>query len=113
MTRIGNVERNPTGFSLNDAAILRLLIRIWKILKEVVHYYEGNNADIISLLDRQIVEAAVVAKYLLISDDAVVEDYRRYSYKDRLRILDDSQQSRTSFRHYPEQGCCFQSMKKC
>lgn len=101
VTRIRNVERNPTGFKLNDAAILGLLIRIWKILKEVVHYYEGNNADIISLLDRQIVEAAVVAKYLLISDDAVTEDYRKCSYKDRLRVLDDSQRSSAFFQTPP------------
>jgi hypothetical protein len=35
VTRIRNIERNPTGFDFNDAAILGLLIRIWKILKEV------------------------------------------------------------------------------
>ena len=55
VTRIRNKGRNPTGFDFNDAAILGLLIRIWKILKEIVHYYEINNGDIISLLDRQLV----------------------------------------------------------
>lgn len=107
VTRIRNVERNPTGFNLNDAAILGLLVRIWKILKEVVHYYEGNNADIISLLDRQIVEAAVVAKYLLISDDAVAEDYRKCSYKDRLRVLDDVQGSPDFFQTPPGKRLLF------
>jgi hypothetical protein len=35
-----------------------LVVRIWKILKEIVVYYEKNNADIISLLDRQVIKTA-------------------------------------------------------
>ena len=84
VTRIRNVQRNPSGFDYNDAAILGLLIRIWKILKEVVYYYRKDNGQIISLLDRQIIEAAVIAKYLLLSGDEAIEDYRKCSYKDRL-----------------------------
>jgi hypothetical protein len=93
VTRIKNIERNPTGFDFNDSAILGLLIRIWKILKEVVHYYGKDNADIISLLDRPIIEAAVIAKYLLIKGDKAIEDYRKCSYKDRLNIITDSTRS--------------------
>ncbi|HLD77049.1 MAG TPA: hypothetical protein VI861_02835 [Rickettsiales bacterium] len=62
VTRIRNVKRNPSGFNFNDAAILGLLIRIWKILKEVIRYYEENNAQIISMLDRPIIEAAIISK---------------------------------------------------
>jgi len=89
LTRVKNVERNPTGFSLSDAPILGLLVRIWKLLKEVIHYYERDNAQIISVLERPMIEAAVMAAYLLTSDDAVIEDYRKCSYKDRLRLLRD------------------------
>lgn len=87
ITRIRNIERNPTGFSLDDAPILGLLTRIWKLLKEIVIYYEKNNAEIISILERPLIEAAVTANYLLISDVEVIKDYRKCSYKDRLRIL--------------------------
>lgn len=93
ITRIKNVGRNPSGYNFNDAAILGLLIRIWKILKEVVHYYKEDKGEIISLLDRQILESAVIAHYLLISGDDVVEDYRKCSYKDRLNIIEDSNRS--------------------
>ena len=91
ITRIKNTERNPTGYSLNDAPILGLLIRLWKLLKEVVRYYEANNAEIISVLERPLIEAAITAQYLLNSDEIVIEDYRKCSYKDRLRILRDLQ----------------------
>jgi hypothetical protein len=47
LTRVRNVGRNPTGFSLDDAPILGLLVRIWKLLKEIIRYYEENNAEII------------------------------------------------------------------
>lgn len=87
ITRIRNIERNPRGFSLNDAPILGLLVRIWKLLKEVIRYYEENNAEIIGILERPLIEAAVVARYLMTSDQSVVEDYRKCSYKDRLRLL--------------------------
>ena len=89
ITRIKNVERNPTGFSINDAPVLGLLVRTWKLLKEAIRYYEEENAEFISIFERPIIEAAVVARYLLGNDDDVVEDYRRCSYKDRLRILRD------------------------
>ena len=93
VTRVKNVERNPTGFDFNDAAILGLLVRIWEILKEIVIYYEKNNADIISLLDRQVIEAAVTAKYLLIKGDEAIIDYRKCSYKDRINMILDSQKN--------------------
>jgi Family of unknown function (DUF5677) len=87
ITRMRNVERNPTGFPLSDAPILGLLVRIWKLLKEIVKYYEANNAEIISILDRPLLEGSVVATFLMQNDEATVEDYRKCSYKDRLRIL--------------------------
>jgi hypothetical protein len=89
VTRIRNLQRNPIGFPLEDAPILGLLVRIWKLLKEVVRYYEADNAEIISILDRPMLEAAVIATYLLNNGPAVMEDYRKCSYKDRLRILRD------------------------
>ncbi len=87
--RVKNVERDPTGFGLADAPILGLLVRIWKLIKEVIKYYEQDNAQIIGILERPMIEAAVIATYLMTSSDAVIEDYRKCSYKDRLRILRD------------------------
>ena len=87
ITRIRNVDRTPAGFCLEDAPILGLLTRVWKLLKEIVNYYEQDNAEIISILERPLIEAAVTAEYLLMSDSDVIEDYRKCSYKDRLRIL--------------------------
>jgi hypothetical protein len=93
VTRVRNTERNPTGFDFNDAAILGLLVRIWKVLKEIVFYYEKNNADIISLLDRQVIETSVIAKYLLIKGDDAIIDYRKCSYKDRINMILDSKEN--------------------
>lgn len=89
VTRVKNVERNPCGFDLDDAPILGLLVRVWKLLKEILKYYEQDNAEIISVLERPLIEASVVATYLMQNDNTVVEDYRKCSYKDRLRILRD------------------------
>lgn len=87
ITRMRNIDRNPTGFSLEDAPILGLLTRVWKLLKEIVNCYEKGNAEIISILERPLIEAAVTAEYLLTNDSTVIADYRKCSYKDRLRIL--------------------------
>jgi hypothetical protein len=89
LTRVKNVNRNPTGFSSSDAPILGLLVRIWKLLKEIIKYYEQNNAEIIGIFERPLIEASVVATYLMISGESVIEDYRKCSFKDRLRILND------------------------
>ncbi len=89
VTRVRNVERNPNGFALQDAPILGLLVRVWKLLKEILKYYEQDNAEIISILERPLIEASVIATYLMSSDNSVIADYRKCSYKDRLRILRD------------------------
>ena len=89
ITRIKNIDRNPSGFSITDAPILGLLVRIWKLMNEIIRYYEEDNAEIISILERPMIESAVVASYLMSHDDSVIEDYRKCSYKDRLRILRD------------------------
>src|SRR5258708_578469 len=65
LTRLKNVERNPTGFSLDDAPILGLLVRVWKLLKEILIYYEQKNGEIIGVLERPLIEAAVTASYLM------------------------------------------------
>ena len=64
-------------------------MRVWKLLKEIIKYYEQDNAEIISLLERPIIEASTVATFLLTSRSEVMFDYRKCSYKDRLRILRD------------------------
>lgn len=89
LTRVKNVDRNPIGFSLSDAPILGLLVRVWKLLKEIIRYYDEENAEIIGILERPLIEASVVASYLMTSGPDVIDDYRKCSYKDRLRILRD------------------------
>ncbi|WP_372922625.1 DUF5677 domain-containing protein [Roseovarius sp.] len=89
LTRIKNVERNLSGFSLDDAPVLGLLVRVWKLLTEITQYYEEDKAEIISILERPLIEASVVATYLMTHGSDVIEDYRKCSYKDRLRILRD------------------------
>ena len=97
LTRIKNIERNPTGYSLDDAPILGLLVRVWKLLKEAIKYYEEDNAEIISIFERPLIEASVVATYLMINGLNAIEDYRKCSYKDRLRILRDSENGSAFF----------------
>ena len=87
LTRVKNIERNPSGYSLDDAPIIGLLVKVWKLMKEIVSYYEVENAEIISVLERPLLESAVTASFLLKSNSEVIEDYRKVSYKDRLRIL--------------------------
>lgn len=97
LTRVKNVERNPSGFSLEDAPILGLLVRIWKLLLEIADYYEEDKAEIISILERPLIEASVTATYLMTSAPDVIEDYRKCSYKDRLRILRDLEKDGSAF----------------
>lgn len=89
ITRVKNTERNPSGYSLADAPILGLLVRSWKLFKEVIRYYEDNNAEIVGVLERPLLEAAVTARYLMDGDEHLIADYRKCSYKDRLRMLRD------------------------
>jgi hypothetical protein len=89
-TRVKNRERNPSGYSLDDAPIIGLLVRIWKLLKETIRYHTENNAEFIAIFQRTLLETAVTATYLLKHDAAGTEDFRKCSYKDRLRILQDA-----------------------
>lgn len=87
MTRIRNTERNPSEYSIDNAPILGLLVRVSKLLKECVKYYETDNAEVVSIFERPLIEATTIATFLMQSDASVIDDYRKCSYKDRLRIL--------------------------
>lgn len=87
LTRARNIERNPTGYSISDAPILGLLVRISKLLKECVKYHQQDNAEVIAIFERPLIEATTLASYLMLNSDTVIADYRKCSYKDRLRIL--------------------------
>ncbi len=87
LTRMRNIERDPFGYTLEDAPILGLLVRISKLLKECVKYHEQNNAEFIAIFERPLIEATTIASYLMLNGSAAIEDYRKCSYKDRLRIL--------------------------
>lgn len=89
LTRLRNIDRNPTGFTNEDAPVLGLLVRISKLVKEVVRYYEQDNAEIIGILERPMIEASTIATYLMLNGTVAIADYRKCSYKDRLRILRD------------------------
>ena len=101
ITRIRNPDRNPSGYSLSDAPILGLLVKIWKLLKPLVGQYEAGNSEVVGILDRPILESAVLATFLMESDDDVVADYRKCSYKDRLRILRDAEAGSPFFQSKP------------
>jgi len=90
LTRLTNVERNPTGFSIDDAPILGLLVRTWKLLQLIVWIYREDSAEYAAIAERSLLEAAVTASYLLRSDKTTMEDYRRCSYRHRLRMLEQA-----------------------
>ena len=90
LSRLKNVERNPTGFSIDDAPILGLLVRTWKLLKLVVWIYKKDSAEYAAITERSLMEVAVTATYLLRSDESTMEDYRRCSYGTRFKILEQA-----------------------
>jgi hypothetical protein len=96
LTHLKNVERNPSGFSLEDAPILGLLVRIAKLLKEVLAYYEKDNAEIIGILERPMLEASAIATYLMRHGPDVMLDYRKCSPALLLRA-DSARSIRNSF----------------
>ena len=84
-----NVQKHPVGYGLNDAPIVGLLTRIAKLLKLVTRLYALNNGEYLSIFSRTLVEASIVATYLLKNGDNAVTDFRLCSYKDTLRIIRD------------------------
>ncbi|MDE0444081.1 MAG: DUF5677 domain-containing protein [Gammaproteobacteria bacterium] len=90
VSRVKNVDRNPSGFSIDDAPILGLLVRTWKLLKLVVWIYKEDSAEYAAIAERSLIEVAVTATYLLRSDGSTMEDYRRCSYGNRFKILEQA-----------------------
>ena len=90
ISRLRNGERNPTGFSIDDAPILGLLVRTWKLLKLIVWIYKEDSAEYAAIAERSLLEAAVTATYLLRSDQSTMEDYRRCSNRNRFKMLEQA-----------------------
>ena len=89
VTFLRNPSRDPSGYGLTDAPIVGLLTRVAKLLRLSCKFYELGNADHLAVFSRPLIESAIVATYLLREGDEAVEDFRRCSYKDTLRILRD------------------------
>ncbi len=90
LSRMKSIERNPTGYSIDDAPILGLLVRTWKLLKLIVWIYKEESAEHAAIAERSLMEVAVTATYLLGSDTSAMEDYRRCSYGNRFKILEQA-----------------------
>ena len=90
LSRLRNIDRNPTGFSIDDAPILGLLVRTWKLLQLIVWIYREDSAEYAAIAERSLLEAAVTATYLLRSDQSTMEDYRRCSYRSRFKMLEQA-----------------------
>ena len=90
LSRLKNVERNPTGFSIDDAPILGLLVRTGKLLRLIVWIYNEDSAEYAAIAERSLIEVAVTVTYLLRSDESTMEDYRRCSYRNRFRMLEQA-----------------------
>ena len=101
LSRLKNVERNPTGFSIDDATILGLLVRTWKLLKLIVWIYNEDSAEHAAIAQRSLIEVAVTATYLLRSDESTLEDYRRCSYRNRFRMLEQAAAGSEYYRSKP------------
>ena len=101
LTRVKNGERNPSGFSIDDAPILGLLVRTWKLLKLVVWIYREDSAEHAAIAERSLMEVAVVATYLLRSDASTIDDYRRCSYQNRFKILEQAATGAAYFQSKP------------
>ncbi len=90
LSRLKNVERNPTGFLIDDAPILGLLVRTSKLLKLIVWIYKEDSAEYAAIAERSLIEVAVTATYLLRLDKSTMEDYRRCSYRNRFKMLEQA-----------------------
>ena len=93
-----NPSLDPSGYGLADAPIVGLLTRVAKLLRLICKFYERDNADHLAVFSRPLIESAIVATYLLREGDEAVEDFRRCSYKDTLRILRDHESGSEFFR---------------
>lgn len=89
ITLLRNPDRGSAGYGLSDAPVVGLLTRVAKLFRLVCTFYELDNGDYLSVFSRPLVESAIVATYLMREGDAAIEDFRRCSYKDTLRILRD------------------------
>ena len=93
-----NPDTSHCGYDLSDAPVIGLLTRVAKLYKLVCRFYELNNADSLSVFSRSLIESAIIATYILREGVEAVEDFRRCSYKDTLRILRDHESGSDFFR---------------
>ena len=89
ITLLQNSDTSPCGYDLSDAPVIGLLTRVAKLFRLVCRFYELKNADYLSVFSRPLIESSIIATYILREGVEGVEDFRRCSYKDTLRILRD------------------------
>ena len=93
-----NSARKTSGYGLSDAPVVGLLTRVAKLFRLVCRFYELDNGEYLSVFSRPLIESAIIATYLLREGDEAVEDFRRCTYKDTLRIMRDHESGSEFFR---------------
>ena len=82
-SRIINLETHPNFYSLNESTVVGLQVKIIKLQKEALRFYEEDKAEMLNLLFRPLYESMIMSKYLIHKGEDSQLSYRLSSYKSR------------------------------
>lgn len=83
LSRVHNTESHPNYYSLNESTVVGSVIRIIKLFKESVNFYQQNKLELLSQFIRPMYESFIIAKYLMRNGENSQRNFRLTSYRAR------------------------------
>jgi hypothetical protein len=85
LSRVHNSESHPNYYSLNESTVVGSVVRIIKLFKESVNFYEQNKLELLAQFTRPLYESFIVAKYLMRNGEDSQRSFRLTSYRARYK----------------------------
>lgn len=81
----------------NDATVVGLFIKQFKLFKDLYNAYKSGNTHLCMILNRIIYEAFIKMKYLIAHGIEAQKDYRLYSFKNRYNFYKETKDKKDGY----------------
>ena len=81
----------------NDATVVGLFIKQFKLFKDLYNAYKSGNTHLCMILNRIIYEAFIKMKYLIAHGIEAQKDYRLYSFKNRFNFYKETKDKKDGY----------------
>ena len=93
---IGNIKKNPKGYTIDEAPIVGLMVRSYKLYDKCVYFISKRQGEISFIFSRMIIESIITMIYLISKGRTSIQSFRKCAYRGRIQNLKILEKKKTT-----------------